>query len=65
MKNETYYRIAVNKDSEIYRHFEPCGTDISFAEKEYEKAKRECIETDTVELQKDEGFMGIWVTIKS
>jgi hypothetical protein len=64
MKTETYYRIAVNKNSELYSHFEPCGTDLSYAEKEFNKVKKECEKDDTVELQKDENLSGNWVTIK-
>lgn len=59
----TFYRVAVNKDSEIYSHFEPCGQDLQFAEREFEKIKKECSDHDAVELQMNENFTG-WKTIK-
>jgi DNA-binding MurR/RpiR family transcriptional regulator len=49
-----FYRIAVNKNSELYSHFEPCGTDLQYAEKEFNKICAECQYCeDTVELQSD------------
>jgi hypothetical protein len=65
MKNtKPFYRVAVNKDSDIYKHIEPCGEDLAFAERQYESIKKELSETDTIELQKDENITGEWVKVK-
>jgi hypothetical protein len=65
MKNvkSTFYRVAVNKDSEIYNHIEPCGQDLSFATDQFEKIKKDSTESDVVELQENVNFQE-WVTIK-
>jgi hypothetical protein len=63
MKKETYYRIAVNEGSELYQHIEPCGTDLAYAEKKFEKIKSECEENDAVELQKTDDYE-TWQTVK-
>lgn len=64
MENSKYYRVAVNKESEIYSHFEPCGEDLAYAINEFNKACKETEDNDTVELQED-NYTGNWITINS
>lgn len=63
MKTETYYRVAINQNSEIYSHFEPCGVDLNYAEKQFDAIKKECEDDDTVELQKTTDYEN-WEKIK-
>lgn len=64
MATSKYYRVAVNKESEIYSHFEPCGEDLAYATNEFNKACKETEDDDTVELQED-NYTGNWITIDS
>lgn len=64
MENSKYYMVAVNKESEIYSHFDLCGEDLAYAINEFRKACEETEDDDTVELQED-NYTGNWITIDS
>lgn len=52
MAKDIYYRIAVNRTSKIYAHFEPCGDDLNYAKKQLKRFKEnERSKGDTVQLQ--------------
>jgi len=64
MKKETNYRVIVNEGSELYQHIEHCGTDLAYAEKQFESIKSESEENHTVELQKTDDYE-TWQTVRS
>ena len=51
MAKSKYYRVAVNRGT-VYAHYEPCGDDLSYAKKQYQKIKeKELGKGDTIQLQ--------------
>ena len=52
MTKSKHYRVAVNRGSAIYSHYEPCGDDLTYAKKQYQKIKeKELSKGDTIQLQ--------------
>jgi uncharacterized protein (AIM24 family) len=52
MAKSKHYRVAVNRESAIYAHYEPCGDDLAYAKKQYQKIKgKELSKGDTIQLQ--------------
>lgn len=64
MKTTINYRVAVNKNSEIYSHFEFCGENLEFAKNQLSKIYKEISETDEVELQKEINYSGVWEKVE-